>query len=126
MQFILFSVFQSNLDHETNVRNHLKIKNNLKELGVNYSDLDGYYNGKGEFSLMVDAKQEGLVEALCKVYNQESYLFVDRKRRAFLTFLEGDQVLKLEGKFKEVDRSTAILQENYTFNPRTEKYYSVL
>ena len=105
--FLVFSVFQVNLDERVNYENHLDAIQYLRESGVSFKPVRGHYTyltGEKvvELSLVVPMSKELEVKELVKRYKQECYLSVGGDRSAFLHF-DNDRVEVL-GKWTSVRR----------------------
>lgn len=119
-QFFLFSGDRSGIDNREKVSQLLNIFNiPFKEVVGMYKYKDGSIERENSF--LVDASHEHRIFELAKNFNQESVLFVDRKRRAFLIYTED---LKTEsiGYFKQVDSIKNI--EAATFDPISETWWA--
>jgi hypothetical protein len=107
---IIFSVFDHTKDSFDNLDNHNKIKDRLKARHIKFVETIGQYKGTKELSLVVDAVNVSGVKNLMKLYNQESYLYLDQDRNATLVYNDRQESL---GVFREVPES---YEGDYTQN----------
>lgn len=129
----IFSVFQKGLSEQENETAHNFAINKLKAQNIPFKEVQGVYtyeNGKteSEKSILVEVDallQEQIVEALCKMYNQECYLYATPKRDAILK--TGVVTVTQElGKLQEVSKSEAEKLQAYTYCPVLGRYYAAL
>lgn len=123
-RYYIYSVFQAGENAELNKLRHLRELEFLKKAGVNYKELIGVYNGQAEYSVMVPAlhKVQEHVQATCKLYNQECYLFSDANGEASLFNSLGDFICKL-GKFKELTANEA-KNTDHSFDVQSKRYFT--
>ncbi len=97
-------------------------------LGVAYTTLTGRYKGKDERSYLISREQYDVIEydllALLREYDQESILYVDERRRAYLHYLDTDLQQPI-GTFMRAHPVVALQKDSYTFVPSTGAYYIV-
>ena len=82
---IIFSVsrYERTL-YDNNLRSEV-LRGLLREFGVHFKDVKGKYNGHLEDSFVVMATHEKLIHELAAIAGQESYLYLDEYRNAYLT-----------------------------------------
>ena len=125
-QFIIFNVFRKEDSYNGNFNNDAVTRCKLESEGIKFAVLDGSYGNVHESSLLVDAQHENRVIEIAKVFQQESILFVDKTRRAFLVYLADNKTVQLKGRLQCVDRDVAIKQDSFSRNVVNNKYYAVV
>lgn len=90
--------------------------------------LTGCYKGTTERSYLIPLTH-GLLLADCtafaKEHNQESILYLDNQRNAYLVYCDKDQSEYL-GTFTAVSRDRATGGDAWTYDPITKQYYMVV
>ena len=125
MGFIIFSVHQAQLDRDTNNFNQSKVAKLLDSVCVGWEYVAGCYKGihEGSFLVANNENSEDMVQSLCDLFNQESYLKVDNNKNTSLCswkelgegeFTYFDRVESSVGLFQQVCRSIAESLGNYT------------
>lgn len=96
-------------------------------LNLNAKEVKGCYKGELENSyvILADETTRKAVLALAKVYAQESVLYLDATRNATLLRPACFSPPKYIGQFISVPKVVALEQENYTYDPNTDKYYII-
>ena len=98
----------------------------LLDKGLNtkqFKTLQGSYKGQVETSYLVDADFQGIVWDLAREYNQESILYVDENRNAYLEYLADGRIEKL-GKFQAITNVKNL--DAYTVDLSTGIAYAAL
>jgi hypothetical protein len=122
-QFFIFSTeFYKNTSKE-NEQSTSHTKKILEKSGIPYKILDGVYKGVSETSFLVNAKYENQVMELAKAAKQESVLFVDINRNAYLIYLDNNKTEKL-GILTRVSEDKALTLDAYSKDG--DIYYSVI
>ena len=120
--FLIFSVYLSSENEETNAHNHEAVMQRVKQMQIPHIELYGRYNGAQEASILVDGfEQRGLVEALVKEFSQESYLESHSDGSTFLIFADGGR--QHIGQFIAVSESEAKASGSYSYNPDIGQYF---
>jgi hypothetical protein len=110
---VIFSVFQSELDKQTNLNNTRKIVSLFKKSGMNFKIAQGCYKGISEISFIVPICNHSSIVKLAKQYNQESILLVDSIGNAKLSYVES-YIKQSIGKMFEVSQNRALSEVSYT------------
>ena len=84
--FIIFSVFRTENDPLVNIKHHSNVCRNLELRRLKYKVVVGVYFDNEESSILINAENEVLVDTLCRIHNQESYLYVDENRHSYLKY----------------------------------------
>lgn len=88
---IIFSVSRHDRTlYDNNLRSEV-LRGLLREFGVRFKDVKGKYNGQLEDSFVVMAKHEKLIHELAAVAGQDSYLYLDEYRNAYLTMVNDSE-----------------------------------
>ena len=117
--YLVFSVFQSNVDDFTNYKNHLYIKTKLG----NYKEIVGVYKDTAELSFMVPFSEIHKVQEICTKFNQESYLELETNGLttfASLVYLD-DKAVEFLGVLTETIQEPET--DCYTYDQSNDKYY---
>lgn len=105
----------------------LKYARRMVELGF-FRELEGCYKGQTEPSFMMGAHEfygQGMDRVLLED-NQESVLFLDNQRNAFLRFAHeayGEEAQEFLGTFHEVPKASALSREAWTRDPQSGRYF---
>ena len=120
--FLIFSVFLSSENDDTNAHNHEAVMQRVKQMQIPHIELYGRYQGAQEASILVDGfEQRGLVEALVKEFSQESYLESHSDGSTFLIFADGGR--QYIGQFIAVSEEQAKASGSYSYNPDIGQYF---
>ena len=114
-EFCIISGFTGIGYSPDNLQNDTSLKDSLKGLNAKYLSCIGYYKGDEEISNLVfldDDTNKKMIVGLAEHFNQESILFVDRHRFAYLVYLDGREVFV--GKWKELSFEDAENIDNCT------------
>jgi hypothetical protein len=114
-EFCIISGFTGIGYSPDNLQNDTALKDSLKGLKAKYLSCIGYYKGNEEISNLVfldDDTNKKTIVGLAEHFNQESILFVDRHRFAYLVYLDGREVFV--GKWKELSFEEAENVDNCT------------
>lgn len=126
---LIFSVYQKTLSEEENLANHVKVMDSLHDLGIEAKLLDGMWEGVPEKSILVDAKYNDLVKALCKNYNQECYLLgvthMHGMYKAWFIDPQGEDEDFFEGFLRSVPKDVAEKELGYSYDPSTDTYFII-
>ena len=82
---IIFSVEKDSSTLQDNRARSYSLRFLLKSFGVPFKEVAGRYKGYYERSFVVHAKHEPLIAALCWAGNQDTYLYLNEYRDAYLT-----------------------------------------
>lgn len=109
--------------------NNTAIIENLRADGIVLKDLQGSYKGQREDSWLIDANDWHAIELPATLADdgQESVLYLDNQRNAWLYFAEdgyafGAKAVHL-GPFREAHVTMATLRDAWTRDLSTGKYY---
>ena len=98
----------------------------LNGLGIHCKVLIGSYKKVTEYSYIADASDLDKLKSLLRETNQESVLYLDNQRNAYLLYaLDNYTEQKYIGDWTEVSQQTALKEDAYTFDIETGKYYIV-
>lgn len=104
---IIFSAYQRDLPRSLNESNHTFVINFLRNSKVPFRELQGYYKGRVEKSVMVPARKARIANIFAGLFNQESILELDNERGATFTDLKtGDKYFA--GWLKPVSKREAL------------------
>jgi hypothetical protein len=126
---IIFSVFQKDKPAKDNFTAHMLVESLLKTAQLDYKELGGMYKGTPEQSFLVVAPFGHLspvlanIRKIAKRYNQESILYIDNEKNAYLDDLIG-QVEKI-GKLTPTTQEDAVKQDGYSLDLSTGQYYVI-
>lgn len=121
--FLIFSVYLSSENEETNAHNHKVVMQRFKQLEIPYIELYGRYMGTQEASILVDGFEDrSLVESLTKEYSQESYLESHSDGSTYLIFTNNDR-REYIGQFIAVSEAEAKASGSYSYNPDIGQYF---
>jgi len=125
--FIIFSVNQTTENENENRNNHKAYAFTFPTVGVAFKSLLGCYKGDCEESFLILDTPENRALALdiAKRHNQQSILFVNADRNAELFFLNINTRQPV-GKFVSATNNHALQQDNWTFDPETEIFYTTV
>jgi hypothetical protein len=113
-----FYIFALNTNNDK--ESHVLLNEGLTN--TQFKTLQGMYKGEKETSYLVDADFENVAVKLAEEYNQESILYVDETRDAFLLFKSGERQ-KL-GKWQEIKNIAGL--DAYTIDISTGRVYAAL
>ena len=114
-EFCIISGFTGIGYSPDNLQNDTSLKDSLKGLKAKYLSCIGYYKGNEEISNLVfldDDINKKMIVGLAEHFNQESILFVDRHRFAYLVYPNGKE--EFVGKWKELSLEDAGDADNWT------------
>ena len=117
---IIFAVNQKSLEEDLALINQKIEKEPLT--------LIGSWEGKVEWSFLVTVDYLAEVQQLARETKQESILYLDNERQAYLLEKEDDYQLNKAvhiGRFIEASKEVALKEKGYTYNTTTNKYYIV-
>jgi hypothetical protein len=84
--FIIYSVFNSEVSEEHNIRNHNRELRELAKLGVPVRECLGVYKDCKEYSLQVPREFSNIVKQRAWAAKQECVLLVNELNQAFLVY----------------------------------------
>lgn len=122
--FFIFSTELASNTPSSNDFAHMLGENALKVENISFKDVDHVYKGVKERSFLVEAKHDDAVFDLAVDFGQESVLYVDPKRQAFLVYIGTGDVRPI-GQFTEVAKDEALKHDAMTLDIATGKYYIV-
>lgn len=95
-RFYLFSVSREGLNTNENHKRTIEAINLCDDMGLNYAMVAGKYKGTKEVSFMVFDEANlfrSEIEAICKLYNQESFIIRDVDNYGYLVdCISGEQI----------------------------------
>lgn len=123
--FIIFSINQEGESESDNRNTHSAYALTFPTIGLPFKSLLGCYKGTCEESFLVadNSKNRAFVLGIARRHNQQSILIVDADRYAELLYLNLNTSQPI-GKFVAVSKSHALQQDNWTFDPETENFYT--
>jgi enoyl-[acyl-carrier-protein] reductase (NADH) len=115
--FVIFSAELASLSEESNRNRTALMAGALSNRGIEWQRVDGAYEGHREASFLVftyeGSDTADQIEKLAQHYQQESILYVDAQRLAYLLMVREGRTIEL-GKFKELTWAEAERASNYT------------
>ena len=123
--FIIFSVDNNFDDILLLEHKRENLEQELKQV-FNYKLVEGCYKGKTEVSFYVEietVQDFNLIENIAHYYKQESILFVNDDRQAYLVYLDDTSNPVYIGNFKQVSKSEALQHDAYTYDYKNNGYY---
>ncbi len=117
---MIFSVEKDYLTRAENIKRTQDVLSILFERDIPHKRLEGYYEGVKETSFLVSYYAFFFRYLALYEYDQESVLILDEDREAHLLNKETTESI---GYWKEVEKTVALKQDVYTFDPTTGKYY---
>jgi len=124
---IIFSVNESSLSDSTNRDRHEAYALSFKSIGLQFKSLLGCYKGDCEESFLVidTPENRAFVTEIARRHNQQSILFADENRIAELLYLNINSRQPV-GKLIPAAKAHALEQDNWTFDPETEIFYTTV
>ena len=124
--FIIFSVFRGR-DAHVDYMDHISVLEHLDRLGIPAQALRGQWEGKAEWSILIDGSRLDVAHTIAHKYNQEALLYVDEKLEAYLCTTGPVRAKQYIGKWTEVSDLTddEWERDNWTYDPRTGRTYIV-
>lgn len=121
---LVFSVYNSSRPLVENIDQHTALIDDLTNSRIPYVELLGSYKGVQERSILISNadKYIYLVEQLCKLHGQESYLSLDVDRHAELVYLS-DSRRESIGYITAVSETEAKSKDAWSYNPIVKQYY---
>lgn len=119
---IIFSVFQGKNSADNNYTEHQDVQSVLQVKGIKYKEVDGRFNKIYEKALVVNAENETFITEVCKINNQECYLYLDQDRNAYLVN-PSTKERNLAGVFKAVESN---YEGDYTLDTTTNIKYAII
>lgn len=105
------------------------LRRTLRNYGLPYKTVEGCYKGDRELSFLVVIDNNEWVSILREVgtvLGQESILWVDEEREAFLLECGGSYRDAHIGKFERVSPDKAETLDGWTYDSAADQYWSVL
>ena len=121
----ILSVKQAHLTDKSNNRADQEARIYFKAHGISYKVVNGCYKGVTELSYVVNAAHAVQVRELAARYNQDSVLFLDSDRSAFLRYLDSFDHEVYIGQFKSTSAQIALGRDAYTHDETADLYYVV-
>lgn len=127
---VFVSAYSANKSVEANHENHRKAIQLLNDEGITFQIVHGFYKGSKELTLLLSSDNasdhKANLEAALGIgmlFNQESVLEVGNDNASILHNISGtaDHI----GVFSEVDSVEALASDNYTHEPRSNRYFVV-
>jgi len=133
-QIVFISAFLNDNPKELNLDRHESLKLVVKDnLGMNFTEVDGVYEGRSQKSLMVIISSQAELTKLVDIgdfYNQDCVLYRDTNRQAWLMGYDHKKDgVKIEwhlGEFGEITKEQADKLDDYTYMPSTKTYWGVI
>lgn len=127
--YIVFSVYQSNLTDEENAIAHDAVVNVLTHV-YGITDLiqaEGVYQGVPERCIIINHAHLTVVEQLCRMHNQECYMLARTHmhglRRAYFVYPDGTE--EFQGYLREVSQERAEASEGFTYRPDLDRFWII-
>lgn len=124
-EIVILSTFKQGHTDKENAQRHRLLKDMLSDVHLKYMEIEGYYKGDHELSLLVPYKNEEEYNTILHYafvnFRQESVLVSDYKRDTKLIFNDGLE--QRIGKLQRVPETEAIQSQNYSFVPSTRTYW---
>lgn len=121
---LIISAELAGLPFSQNMNRTITLKGMLEDLGLGFKEVDGYYKGDSETSLVVPlhdiSLKDTLVQIMLDKFNQESILELTPNRHAILVSKKEEISL---GKFKAVSELEAKSNYRYTYDSSTGQYW---
>ena len=121
----ILSVSQADLSKDENADADTVARRYLDDEGISYKVVQGSYKGSKETSYVVNAANADTVHFLAAKYNQDSVLFLDGARNAFLRYLADWHKEVYVGQFQTASEAVAVLQDGYTHDTVKDIYYII-
>lgn len=129
---VFFSAHRVGNSAEQNDSAHAKALDLLRREGVSYRLLMGVWQGNEERSIMLEStdvrQHEQHVElalSLARLFRQDAVLEVANDGAAILHDVAGGSGTRAIGTFQEASGDLAKMQDGYTYDPATGKFYIV-
>lgn len=121
--FMIFSAERAGLTKVENASRTDLVARLLHNMGIAFVKAEGWYNGVHEHSFVVftydGSNIADKVERIARTYQQESILYVDTHRLAYLLYLDTQRTVEL-GTWRELKFSEAAERNHTTI---AGKYY---
>lgn len=129
-KLVIFSVY--NWNYRNDARNKIKHEATilyLKSKVHDFAVIMGCYDGRMELSIIMDQTYLDRALIISMDALQDSILLLDEigangTRKAHLQYMDG-RPTKTIGWLRESTRDAAIAMSDYSYNPKTDKYYIV-
>lgn len=89
--FVIISVNVSGHTWEDVIIQANKLKDELTNLGLKFKAVSGRFRGQTENSFLITGIHENEAFSLAERFGQETYLFVDKNREAWLIYVNGSE-----------------------------------
>lgn len=123
--FIVMSAELAELTKEENERRALALIGWLTRRGHSFKPVEGCYKGNREAAFVVlvpDEERERQIMSLARAYGQESVLYVDANRKAYLRLLESGEEVPI-GSWRAIPKAQAKAASAYTHDVTAGAYY---
>lgn len=90
---------------------------------VHFKQVEGYYKGRAEYTFVVDAQDAEVALQEAALQEQDSMLYLDEYRKAFLIDVDTGTMCHSFGTFQQTYRPRD--NEDYTYDPFFNQYYVV-
>ena len=125
MEMIVFSAEKQDLSIYENTQRTSELYDILSTAGISFKELQGKYQGVSETSFIVPASKVGMVKELCHQFEQECYLELGPElkggRAAWFVYSNGRK--EYQGQLQGQPNKP---NEDYTFDPTTSTYYTIV
>lgn len=125
--FVIFSAERSNLTATANRDRTALLAGALTHSGIDWQRVEGSYNGTQETAFLVftyeGTETADRIEELARRYGQESILYVDAQRYAYLFMLKEQRTVEV-GKWQEIPATEAHYHKAWTH--LEDKYYAAI
>jgi len=115
-QVIILSAELSDLSNEENKSRTLTLDSWLRDLGLNFTQVQGCYKGSSEESFLVVIRESDCIETLkgfaFKQFNQDSVLYQDTSGLCYLEYENG--ISNKIGRFEQVNPNYIKTLDAYT------------
>lgn len=116
---LIFSVYQGQ-NPGTDHNNTGRVRRELTNLGIEYKNVEGSFQGKTEEAFIVDARHEKYVVDFCKEYNQQAYLFSHNDRYTELVSVKTGERAGIGHLTSQTNKPK---NEDYTFDAQLGLYW---
>lgn len=123
--FIVMSAELAELSPAENQRRSLALIEWLTRRGHSFKPVEGCYKGRKESAFIVlvpDREREKQIMSLARAYRQESVLYADANRQAYLRLLESGEEVPI-GSWRAVPKAQALACPAYTRDIVEDRYY---
>ena len=124
-ELIILSAELQNSNRIINEQKTSSLRGLLERSGLAFKEVEGAYNTHREVSFVVEVEGNAeikLVREFSVLYGQESFLHLDKSRKARLVF-NGGKAFKIIGTFQAVPMVEALASDSFTYCEQTKAYF---